>query len=348
MVGNNIKKYRIRNKISLRKLGEILNVSHTTISKYESGEIIPNSTILIQLAKVFNIKVADLFKNFEDTLVIKEIHYRKKSNLGKRNQEVIEDITKEELKKYLEVMDLFPEGRFEIIDLEKFRVEITDYEEIENKVMEIREKLNLGIDPISNLLEVIEELGLIVIFIDSVNGFDGKDGLVNERPFIVLANDKSGDRQRNSLAHELGHLLIKHDNLDVEKVANYFAGAFLIPKDSLLKDLGKKRSTLTLFELKKLKEKYKVSMQSIIYRAWQLNIISETEKTNLFKKFSILGYRKVEPIDIEIEKSNKFEQMLCEAVTEGYLSESKAAEYLNIKTIEFMERYMGSGIDSNN
>ena len=94
MVGNNIKKYRIRNKISLRKLGEILNVSHTTISKYESGEIIPNSTILIQLAKVFNIKVADLFKNFEDTLVIKEIHYRKKSNLGKRNQEVIEDITK--------------------------------------------------------------------------------------------------------------------------------------------------------------------------------------------------------------------------------------------------------------
>ena len=40
--------------------------------------------------------------------------------------------------------------------------------------------------------------------------------------------------------------------------------------------------------------------------------------------------------------------MLCEAVTEGYLSESKAAEYLNIKTIEFMERYMGSGIDGNN
>lgn len=98
MVGNNIKKYKKRNNISLRKLGDILNVSHTTISKYESGEIIPNSTILIQLAKVFNIKVADLFKNFEDTLVIKEIHYRKKSNLGKRNQEVIEDITKEELK----------------------------------------------------------------------------------------------------------------------------------------------------------------------------------------------------------------------------------------------------------
>lgn len=240
-------------------------------------------------------------------------------------------------------MDLFPEGRFETIDLENFRVEITDYEEIENKVMEIREKLNLGIDPISNLLEVIEELGLIVIFIDSVNGFDGKEGLVNERPFIVLANDKSGDRQRNSLAHELGHLLIKHDNLDDEKVGNYFAGAFLMPKD-----LGKKRSTLTLFELKKLKEKYKVSMQSIIYRAWQLNIISETEKTNLFKKFSILGYRKAELIDIEIEKSNKFEQMLCEAVSEGYLSESKAAEYLNIKTIEFMERYMGSEVDGNN
>ena len=68
----------------------------------------------------------------------------------------------------------------------------------------------------THVLEVAEKLCDKVAIIK--NGKLIKEGLVNERPFIVLANDKSGDRQRNSLAHELGHLLIKHDNLDDEKV----------------------------------------------------------------------------------------------------------------------------------
>ena len=89
-------------------------------------------------------------------------------------------------------------------------------------------------------------------------------------------------------------------------------------------------------------------MQSIIYRACQLGIISEFEKTKWFKKFSTAGFRTHEPIDIEIEKSDKFEQMICEAVSEGYISESKAAEYLNIKTLDFVNNYLGSELNGNN
>lgn len=348
MLGNNIKKFRKRNKLSLRELGDRLNVSHTTISKYESGKIIPSSTVLIELAKIFNIKVADLFKDSQEEIVIKQIHYRKKSTFSKTDQEIVEDITKDQLKKYLELLDLFPDNRFNKVCLKDLTVEISDYEEIEDKVLEIRNMLNLGLDPISNLLEIIEELGFIIIFIDPVKGFDGKEGLVNDRPFIVLSNSTSGDRQRYNLAHELGHLLIKHNSLDDEKIANHFAGAFLMPKESLIKDLGEHRNNLTYFELEKLKEKYKVSMQSIIYRAAQLGIISENEKVKWFKKFSYLGYRFKEPVEISVEKSNKFEQMLCEAVSEGYISESKAAEYLNIKTIDFVKNYLGSEVNGNN
>lgn len=348
MLGENIKKYRKRNNLSLRDLGEALSLSHTAVAKIEKNEIIPNSSVLIKLSKIFGVKVADFFKNPQDEIIIKDIHYRKKSDFSKRNQEIVEDIAKEKLQKYLEVIRLFPKGRFKNSDINNLSFEVNNYTEIEDKVVELRKKLNLGLDPISNLLEVLEELGFIIIFIDPVKGFDGKEGLVDDKPFIVLANDKPGDRQRNSLAHELGHILVKHNSLDDEMVANYFAGSFLIPRESLLSDLGKKRNNLTIFELKNLKEKYKVSMQSIIYRAFQLGIITEYEKTRLFKQFSYLGYRKEEPIEVDRETTKKFEQMLCEAVTEGYLSESKAAEYLNIKTIEFINEYMGSKMNAYN
>lgn len=348
MVGNNIKKFRKRNNMSLRELADKLGISHTSIAKYENNEMMPSSATLIKLSKIFNIKVAELFKKVQQELVIKDIHYRKLSTFSKRNQEIVEDITKDNIRKYLEVINLFSDDRFYKVNLNELTFEINSYEEIEEKVIELREKLNLGIDPISNLLELLEELGFIIIFVNPIKGFDGKEGLVNGKPFIVLANDKPGDRQRYSLAHELGHVIAKFDGLEDEKVANYFAGAFLIPKVSLIKDLGVNRNTLTIFELENLKKKYKVSMQSIVYRAWQVNIISEYEKTRLFKRFSQLGYRKDEPVDIPREQSHKFEQMLCEAVSEGYLSQSKAAEYLNIKTSEFIIKYMGQSINDYN
>lgn len=348
MLGENIRKYRKRKKLSLRDLGEILELSHTAIDKYEKNQVIPNSTVLIKLANVFDIKVADLFKNSQEEVVIKDIHYRKRSSFSKRNQEIVEEITKEELEKYLEVSGFFPKERIAKVELDLLSFKINKYEEIEDKVIELREKLNLGVDPISNLLKLLEELGFIIIFVEPLKGFDGKSGLVEDKPFIVLSDNMPGDRQRNSLAHELGHILVKHNELDDEKIANHFAGAFLIPKISLIKDLGNRRSTLTMFELRSLKEKYKVSMQSIIYRAEQLDIISENEKIRLFKLFSLYGYRTKEPIEIEREKSYKFEQMLCEAVAEGYISESKAAEYLNVKTIQFIENYMGSKVYADN
>jgi len=143
------------------------------------------------------------------------------------------------------------------------------------------------------------------------------------------------------LAHELGHILIKNnENLDSEKVANMFAGCLLIPANSLLKELGEKRQSISLHELGELKKKYRVSMQSIIMRAFQLKIISERKKEELFKCFSMNKWRQNEPIQIEIEHTDKFKRLVCEAVVEGYISESKGAEYLNITTSDFIKEYL--------
>lgn len=341
MIGDNIKKLRIRNGFSLRSLADILCISHTAISKIEKGDLMPSSEILIKISKAFNVKVSELFKEPQKELEIKEINYRKSSKFTLKNKGIVEEITKEKLQKYLEVEDIIPYKKNNNISIEQLYFTINSLDEIEENIVIVRDKLKLGLDPISNMINLLEALGIIVIFIDTIKGFDGKEGLVNNKPFIIVANDKPGDRQRYNLAHELGHLIVKFDNLDPEQVANYFAGAFLIPRESLLNDLGEKRKKLSLFELENLKRKYKVSMQSIIFRAHQLGIINEYEKTRLFKQFSMLGYRKNEPVNIEKEETFKFENMICELVSEGYISESKAAEYLNIRTLEFVEKYMG-------
>lgn len=340
MIGYNIKKLRLKNGYSLRELGDLLNVSHQAISKYEKDQVMPSSDTLLKMSKIFEVKVGYFFNTKPQQLVLENIHYRKKSTFTKTNQTIVEDFTKDKLSQYLELLDLFPNNRFNKVELNELQQFVHDYNEIEEKAITIRNILKLGIDPIDNLLNILEETGFIILFMDNIKGFDGKEGIVNDVPFIVVSNASSGDRQRFNLAHELGHLLITHDGLDDEKVANFFAGAFLVPAEKLIGDLGAKRRTLNLFELQQLKKKYKVSMQCIIMRANQLNIISDFEKERLFKVINMKKWKLNEPVDIENEVSFKFKQMVCEAVSEKYISESKGAEYLNISINEFLEGYL--------
>jgi len=229
MIGNNIKKLRLKNGYSLRELGELLEVSHQAISKYEKDQTMPSSSMILKMSKLFNVKVGYFFDTRPQQLKLENIHYRKKSTFSKTNQSIVENFTKDKLSHYLEVIDLFPDNRFNYVKLGNLQQKISSYSEIEEKALLIRELLKLGSDPIGNLLNVLEEAGFIILFIDEIKGFDGKEGTVNNIPFIVLSNSSSGDRQRFNLAHELGHLLIIHEGLDDEKIANIFAGAFLVP-----------------------------------------------------------------------------------------------------------------------
>ena len=93
----------------------------------------------------------------------------------------------------------------------------------------------LGLNPIADLTDTLEGLGLLVIVVDRrESGFSGltaqartEDG--REYPVVAVSQRWPGDRQRFTLAHELGHLLLDGrlaDDLNEEKAADRFAGAF--------------------------------------------------------------------------------------------------------------------------
>lgn len=58
----------LRNEINVNqdKMGKLVGVSRQTISQIERGDSSPTVTIALKIAKVFNVKVEDIFEYIED------------------------------------------------------------------------------------------------------------------------------------------------------------------------------------------------------------------------------------------------------------------------------------------
>ncbi|MEK6274662.1 MAG: ImmA/IrrE family metallo-endopeptidase [Actinomycetota bacterium] len=95
-------------------------------------------------------------------------------------------------------------------------------------------------------------------------GVDAKLRVVDGGRVIELASGQPRTRQRFSIAHELGHHLLKHRHGEsdvAEKQANIFAGALLAPGAWLARDLATGHTSASLAE------KYQVSKEVIFIAA---------------------------------------------------------------------------------
>ncbi len=87
-IGNNLKRYRILNNLSLRKVGDELGFSHTLISKYEKDTIVPDSEKLIKFADLYNVNISDLLKIYKMPDV-KLNNFRKFKSLSGRKLDML-------------------------------------------------------------------------------------------------------------------------------------------------------------------------------------------------------------------------------------------------------------------
>ena len=63
-IGRNLKKIRLLKSLSLKEAGNLLNMSPTAISKYEKGNIVPDSLKLREFANAYDVKTIDLIKTY--------------------------------------------------------------------------------------------------------------------------------------------------------------------------------------------------------------------------------------------------------------------------------------------
>jgi transcriptional regulator with XRE-family HTH domain len=61
--GEKLRTLRNRQGLTLRELGDMLNVSHTFVARIEKGEKIPNVAMVLKIAQIFDVSTDVLIKD---------------------------------------------------------------------------------------------------------------------------------------------------------------------------------------------------------------------------------------------------------------------------------------------
>ncbi|SHG28329.1 Zn-dependent peptidase ImmA, M78 family [Microbulbifer donghaiensis] len=336
MLHERIKRARILKGLSLQQVADALgDITKQALSKYEKGKDAPNSTRLIRLADVLGVKPEYFFRQSE--VVLGSVDFRKHSTFGKRQQDSVKEQVREHLERYLAAESLFelePEGLGARVWLHSIDVESP--EEAEKAAETIRQRWNLGTNPIANLTEALEEHGVKVIGLKAHERFDGLCTEINNgRDAAIVSNlERPGERQRFNLAHELGHLVMRfpeeiHGTDIEEKLCHRFAGAFLFPGDQVIEAFGEHRGRIFIDEFLLAKREWGISIQAILRRLYDLNIVSQAVYQSTFRFWSSRGWRRSEPQPLASEESFRLRQLVYRALAEELVTPSRAAELLN-------------------
>ena len=324
-IGQRIKQARKANYMSLRNLAERVEISPMAISKYERDLDTPSSGVLLRLVQALGVSIDFLFRPM--TMTVQLQAYRKHAASGVKAEEAIQMRIQEWLERYLEVESFFPDEQRTVSLTTR---PIRSMDQVEDIALELRTNWSLGLDPIENLTQLLEDQGVKVGLVSGFEHFDACTFIANGIPVIVSKDELPGDRQRFNLGHELGHLILDVEKgLDPEAACHRFVGAFLAPAQAVRFELGSRRTTLDMNELYLLKRKYGLSMQAWIFRAKDLGIISENAATRLFQHFRANGWHRNEPGEaLPTERPLRMERMIYRALAEDLISRSRAQELL--------------------
>ena len=340
MIGARLKRARAASGLSMKALGEKAGVSANMIKKYEHDKSMPSSSVLIKLAQTLGVRSEYFFRPVN--IELSQVEYRKRAGTLKSTLKRIEADVLEQAERWQELANLWP--RFPVSKFDQIKGlpgRLDDMEQVEKVAEKVRTAWKLGMNPIPDLVDLLESHGVLVIITEADDRaqFSGLQAVVAEQPVIVISANWPGDHQRFTLAHEFGHLLLHKrlgPALDEEKACHRFAGAFLLPAVSIRQQLGEKRHNLEIYELFLLKHEFGLSMQACLYRAADLGIIDEPVRRRLFKLFSSRGWRREEPGEAYLgERTVLFRQLVCRALGEGIINESKAAELLKTPLMAF-------------
>jgi Zn-dependent peptidase ImmA (M78 family)/transcriptional regulator with XRE-family HTH domain len=296
-----IKEAREARGFTLDNFAIALGKSRQAVAQFETGQISPNGDTLssiialTQQPLVFFVSVPSRPGNagtiFWRSLKRMEQHHRKR--ISKRLQWA-SDIAA--------LVDEFIELPAVEIPNWEFDPESSNDNEIEDAAEFLRQYWGLGTGPIVNLGATLESKGIIIVREDvGCSDMDGVSSWINGRPYIILSGEViSGPRDLFNLAHELGHIFL-HAQVEVsdkninaiEKQANKFASAFLMPMDSFSKEVF--GTSVEFF--KALKKRWGVSITAMAYRCKHLHMLTDNQFSYIFRQMNAQNMRKVEPLD---------------------------------------------------
>ncbi|GAA4684077.1 XRE family transcriptional regulator [Nocardioides nanhaiensis] len=188
------------------------------------------------------------------------------------------------------------------VDIPRHPVGLDDpLEAADEAARALRHAWKMDTGPAPHLVRLAENHGILVVFSPpSSASLDAFSFDSTVRPVVILNPIKRDFyRQRFDVAHELGHLVMHADSDPGSKVvedqAHRFAAEFLLPNDEITPLLPTALNKSTWARLGQLKEEWKVSMASLLYRAKVLETLPATSYRNAMITMTQRGWRRAEP-----------------------------------------------------
>ncbi|EFQ45176.1 DNA-binding helix-turn-helix protein [Lactobacillus crispatus CTV-05] len=306
--GKRLKEARLFNHLTMSALADQIGVSKQAISKYEHNKIEISSAVFQKIVQVLNFPLY-FFTDFE------KVPYQDDGTFY-RSRLTATQSEKQPSKTYKKAAAYLRDYFENYIDFPELDTKLELEESPENAANELRRIWNLDDQPISDIVDLMERHGLIIVNVDfNSNKIDARSGYVEigeKQYYIVLVNGKKQNffRDQFTLAHELGHYamhaklyypqedLLGQDYRTIENEANQFASAFLMPKESFESDLTK-NGFINIDTFINLKSKWNVSIAAMVHRAHDLQLIDDKEYIKLQKQISYRGWRTKEIMDDE-------------------------------------------------
>jgi Zn-dependent peptidase ImmA (M78 family)/DNA-binding XRE family transcriptional regulator len=325
------------------ELAILAQLGQGTLSKYETGVLQPPDEFVPVLGQALSYPPA-FFLQPGHAYGFPPFHYRKRKKLSAKTlgRIVAEmNIRRMHVQKLALSYEVKSNRFIPEIDLDEFQGTASRRPQIEDVARSVREAWMLPRGPVPNMVDLIEENGGIVIPCDfGTDLLDAMSQRIDGLPVLFFINTHSpADRLRHTLAHELAHVVLhttafKADD-EMEKEADNFAGAFLLPADEVRSHLRQ----FNLPHLANMKSYWKVSMQAIAMRADRLNLITPYQSKMFWIEMSKLGFRKREPNELPREVPTKLRRMVEYHQRVLDYSDQDMADLLCLTPAEFNAMY---------
>lgn len=293
-------------------LSDLVGVSRQAISQYEGGSQTPRAEVMDKIASALSLPLAFFCRQSKEQDEAR-IFFRSMTASTKmaRTRASRRLLWLQDIVSYLREYVEFPPVNIPHFDLPDDPSRVSS-EQIEDLALRTRRHFGMGDGPISNVVWLLENNGVIVArdelgaeTLDAFSEFLVEDGT----PYVILGSEKNvAVRSRFDAAHELGHLIL-HQRVgknslkraechkEVESQAHRFAGAFLLPQQAFSMDYY----SANLDALRVLKTKWKVSIAMMIRRAQDLDFMTQDQAKSLWVSYSRRKWRGFEPFDDEYE-----------------------------------------------
>lgn len=292
-VGARLQEHRRLRSLTQSEVAKRLGVSRPTIAAIEAGHRRLNASLIVDLAAAYEIPVSELVRQPAPTPSL-SAQFRVPLSASPVDRDRLEQaVTSLELlvRDYLHLEALL-DSPLRPTPTPAYSFSPTRTEDDAGFVADAeRRRLGLGDGPLLGLRDVLErELGLRIFSLDLPNDVAGLFGTSEIAGGCVGINARHAlTRQRWTLGHEAAHFLVAHDRPEVTRVEGYhrvpdverfaegFAAAFLMPRSGLerrLRDVVRSGKQPTVADLLVLANEYGVSAQALVLRLEDLRFVS--------------------------------------------------------------------------